>query len=883
MARRGRFGRSETGASNLSATIASLVRQQKQEEEKLLLEAYYSQIPYEGGEVPTLQDIIDFYNNTASMSGVSESSPEYQAYFQKINDITNYDIKRTYNQLIADFNQGKGENYEELVSFLADRATTSTDQQDLDSYAAGLDDATNAFIRFKGESLKRGEITARDYQAITLNALQSLEPGSDAYTSAIYDAMQYEWSSESDKWSKRVTAGTATASQFAAWSERFGKRVLNSGISKNSDLFLTISATTANQTGGGAGASSKKKLGKISNNLNAIFTEASATLQIDTGAQDYTDIAGLSDSDILKKMTKHPEVFASLWEFMDDNPGYTSPALERLGIETGDDGRVWLDKQLKVGFYEAQISGEDEDEWYAVNTTNGSLSTLDDFAVASTKWVKDKTAASGNEVLLAYYNNQWKDYLNGVKSIYGVAPKAWATESQLSYFNAERNAANGNVTGEVRTLSGLNNEQVDLDWANFPDTETRSLAVQNGQAVLVWDPAERTFTYDGVQAKAAGLKDGSYQYVTFAKVGGKVIGYTVSVRGVSIEDANGTVQAYRYELPSGKVLVVNTEGKVIQSPNIERSGEGFVVGKDGLGAVGDYAPNNDITPLLTNKNMPFDANDPEARRALIQTGQQIEEPTYDPDVLDQAAAVFEVASGALDDGSLSNGGGVGAINSVANEIRAKEIELSAAAETVEGKAQIATLRGNTQVAEGWNWVLQNQDKVQLVNGVPQLKPEYANQPPVSPRVSSPAEKLGIAALGPLGTVANAFSFLSQPNIGLDLVAAQEKIMTPEQKALRTTQVAATPQAQQYQATGYPSGLNTFFRNIGADQPQASRPMTGLSTYLGMQATVTPVIPPAPRPTMPPAPTPRITPVKTFTPLEIQQSLVDFRAGERNMK
>lgn len=881
MARRGRFGRSETGASNLSATIASLVRQQKQEEEKLLLEAYYSQIPYEGGNVPTLQDVIDFYKNTASMSGVSESSPEYQAYFQKINDITNYDIKRTYNQLIADFNQGKGENYQELVNFLANRATTSTDQDDLDSYAAGLDDATNAFIRFKGEALKRGEITAKDYQAITLNALQALEPGSEAYTSAIYDAMLYEWTSESDKWSKRVTAGTATASQFAAWSKRFGQRVLDSGISKNSDLFLTISATTANQTGGGPGASAKKKLGKISTNLNAVFTEASAELGIDVGAQDFTDIAGLSDSDILKKMTKHPEVFASLWEFMDDNPGYTSPALERLGIETGDDGRVWLDKQLKVGFYEAQIAGEDEDEWYAVNTTNGSISTLDDFAVASNKWVKDKTAASGNEVLLAYYNDQWKDYLNGVKSIYGVAPKVWATESQQAYFDAERNAANGRFTEETRTLSGLNNDQVDLDWKNFADTEARSLAVQNGQGVLVWDPAERTFAYDGVQA--AGLKEGSYQYVTFAKVDGKVIAYTVSVRGVPILNTDGNTEAYRYELPSGKVVVANTDGKVIQNPNIERSGEGFVVGDGGLGLVGDYAPNNDITPLLTKKNMPFDANDPEARRALIQTGQQIEEPTYDPATLEQAAAVFAVASAALDDESLANGGGAGAINSVANEIRAGQIESSPEADTVEGKAKIAELRGDTKVAEGWNWVLQNQDKVQLVNGVPQLKPEYANQPPVSPRVSSPAEKLGIAALGPLGTIANAFSFLAQPNIGMELTAAQEKIMTPEQKALRATQVAATPQAQQYQATGYPSGVNTFFRNIGGDQPQANRTITGLSTYLGMQATVTPVIPPAPRPTMPPAPAPKITPVKKFTPLEIQQSLVEFRAGERNMK
>lgn len=891
MARRGRFGRSETGASNLSATIASLVSQQKQAEEKLILEAYYSQIPYEGGNVPTLDDIIRFYEESASMSGISRENPEYQAYFQKINDITNYDIKRTYNQLVADFNQSNGENYEELLDFLTNRATTSTNQDDLDAFVDGLDNATNAFIRFKGEALKRGEITAKDYQSITLGALEALEPGSEAYNSAIYDAFLYEWSSESDKWSKRVTAGTASASQFASWSKRFGQRVLDSGISKNSDLFLTIQATTANQTGGGPGASAKKKLTKMASNLNAVFTEAAAELGIDIGAQDYTDLAGLSDNDILKKMSKHPEVFASLWEFMDDNPGYTSPALERLGIATGDDGRVWLQKNLENGFYEAQIAGEDEDEWYAANTTNGSISTLDDFAVASRKWIKDKTAASGNEILLAHYNNEWRKYLTGTKSIYGVAPKGWVTEAQQSYFDAELNAAFGRFNENTRTLSGLQDPNVDLDWVNFDETDTRSEAVKNGQAVLVWDPAERTFTYDGVQA--GGLDLGSYQYVTFSKIDGKVVAYTVSVRGVGITNKDGNTEAYRYELPSGKILVIDTNGKVLTGSDLERSDQGFTFGKDGKGQVGDYAPNHDTTPLLTGKNMPFDYQDPEARRALIQTGQVIGQPGYNPDDLDQAAAAFALASGALDEGSFRNGGGAGSITKISNEIKATEIENSPAADTVEGKAQIAELRGDTTQAEGWKWVLNNADKVQLVNGVPQLKPEYANQVGGANTAGLLGGPAGAAAaagagFGPLGAAigfvggALAGAITGGQNIGMELTAAQEKIMTPEQKTLRAARVAQTPQAQQYQTTGYPAAGGLFFRNINNVSQQASKPITGLSTYLGMQATVKPTLPPPPSPTMPPAPAPKITPVKKFTPQDIQKSLIDFRAGEKSI-
>ena len=163
MARRGRFGRSETGASNLSATIASLVRQQKQEEEKMLLEAYYSEIPYAGGNVPTLADVIKFYEESASMSGISQDSADYQAYFQKINDVTNYDIKRQYGNLIDEFNNSDGANYQQVLEFISGRAQTSTNQDDLTEYAAAVESTTTSFLRYQGEALKRREITPKEY------------------------------------------------------------------------------------------------------------------------------------------------------------------------------------------------------------------------------------------------------------------------------------------------------------------------------------------------------------------------------------------------------------------------------------------------------------------------------------------------------------------------------------------------------------------------------------------------------------------------------------------------------------------------------------------------------------------------------------------------
>ena len=60
MARRGRFGRAESGAGNLSSVIQNLIRQQKAEEERLLLQAFYAGTAL-FGKIPTIADVTKFY------------------------------------------------------------------------------------------------------------------------------------------------------------------------------------------------------------------------------------------------------------------------------------------------------------------------------------------------------------------------------------------------------------------------------------------------------------------------------------------------------------------------------------------------------------------------------------------------------------------------------------------------------------------------------------------------------------------------------------------------------------------------------------------------------------------------------------------------------
>lgn len=890
MARRGRFGRSETGASNLSATIASLVRQQKEAEERLFLEAYYSEIPY-NGSIPTISDVLAFYDNIASLIGAEPGTDEYQAIFQKKNDINNYDIKRTYNQLIQDFNQSDGANYKELISFLGNRATTSTNQDDLNDYAAGVNEATSAYIRFQGESLVRGEITAKEYQQLTLEGLAALEPGSDAYQTAIYDSLQYEWTTESRKWSNKVTNGTATASQFAAWGKSFGNRVLQSGISKESDLYISIGATVANQSGG-SGDGSEKKLSRLANNLNDVFIAASTQLGIEIKGNITDILTGSNDTDVLDRMAEQPQVFAALFEFMDDNPGYTNPILTKLGIETGDDGRAWLDKNLRVGLYEAQIAGKDVDKWTGANRTNGSLSSLDEFTLASSKWIADKIAASGDKQLLSYYNNEWKKYLATAKtglyleeSIYGSAPTQWATEGQVSLYLAEVDAAFGNSSPGTQTISGTLDERVDDDWANFDSNDEESKALSSGAAVLLYDKETDSYTYEGVQA--AGLSKGSYQYVEMMNVGGKIIGRTISVRGVPIQDKNGAIVAYRYELDGNVIKVIDTEGFEIPAPTIERSGDGFVTGRDGLGVQGLAAPTYSIDKLMTKNNVPFNPQDPEERRALILAGGDPNTVGYDPAYLDAAAIAYDQAKGGLGQETLfesdPNNVSSGQIIEISNRLKADKIARSPRSQTFEGKLEIANLLGNSTQAEGYKFFVDNSDKIATIDGIPQLKPEFANQP-TGGALGGPAGAAIGAGFGPVSAAAafiggSILGAVGSENLEMQVTAAQEKILTPEQKAARAKKSLGSPQYQSYQRTGYPAVTNTFLRNIPAP---ANQTMTGASTYLGTQATVIPVMPPPPSISVAARPRPK-TPRQVFTTAQTQQSFNTFRSGERNMK
>jgi hypothetical protein len=895
MARRGRFGRAEAGSSNLSSLIQQLIREQKAAEERILLDSFYGGTALYGS-VPTLSDVIDFYKDLANLGGFEEDSMEYQALLQKIDAATNFDSDEEYKDLIADFETGFGENYDQLMGFLNGRATSSTNQDALDKYAQEKNVAASKYINFRGQDLVAGFITQEEFRSLSNSVIDSIPEGDPIRARTLVDSYTFEWNALSKQYKDRVDGGTMSEAQYIKWAKEFRSSMVAAGVPETGGLFDTVGATIKNfqeSLGGGRGAAAETRLSKLTGDLNSLYLSV-AGIGIDVGVSGFEDIAGAGEFDTLGAMAKNPEVLASLFDYMDNNPGYSNPALARLGIESGDEGRVWLDKALKNGLYESQIANKDIDKWKGATNTNGSLSALDDFALASTKWMADKASAMGDPTLLSFYNNEWKKYVAGMetglqleKSIYGSIPLNGWTQEQIPFLLAEQQAAFGSSSAETKTISGFLDERADQDWANFNTTDQEAINLQTGAAVLVYDPVTKGYKYDGVQA--SGLSKGSYQYVEFIEVGGKVIARTISVRGVEVKDSNGAVVAYRYELPGDKVKVIDTKGYVIDAPTIERSGEGFVVGKDGLGAQGKVAPDKDyskLTPEGRGINLDFDPSDPEQRRALIAT-QGISEDTYR-----QAAAAFDAAKPGLGQETLYAGPATPSsadLIAEANEVAAQRVENSPRGQTIEGKIEVANFRGETTRAEGYQFILDNQDKITMVNGLPQLRPEYANQAAgaanagaqvgagIGAVVGAPfAGGLAIPAFAAVGGLLG--GTLGRENIEMDVIAAQEKILTPEQKAKRAKRVSETPQFKQYEQTGYPAGASTFFRNMpNPNVQQAPR----ISPYLATQATISPAPSPLPARVSVPRPRPK-TPRVSFSPGQITQSLVDFRKGEREM-
>ncbi len=872
MARRGRFGRAEAGSSNLSSLIQQLIREQKAAEERLLLEAFYNGTSLYGS-VPSIQDVISFYEDLADLGGFEENSLEYQALLQKIQAANNFDIKRDYNQLMSDFEQSGGANYDQVIGFLNGRAQDSTDQGDLEAYQSAVSETQKAYVGYRGNDLVAGLITAEDYRSLTQGVISGMDPNDPLRGQLVSTAFNYEWSAEKSKWDNRLVAGTVTLNQYVNWVKGFRQDLLSNGISKDSDIFTQTLAAAARAKksygggGGGAADPAKLRLNETKDEMSSVYTLA-ASLVGGGEEEDRTVQEILEGKDVTKSLMNNPGLMLQFAEFLDSNPFYSNPALEKLGIKDSESLYTWLQGSIESGYYDAQVieingGASESDDWFNLAVTNGAASGLAQFDYASTKWLKDQANAKDNDVLLGYYNEQWRNYLNGATSIYGSIPTNIPAEYQ-GYLINEINGANGRATNGP-TLTGTVNRGQEINWDNIAITESNRENLRNGKGVNEWNEKTGSFVY--VDGKAGnGVDKGQYQYVAFEKVGGEVVAYTVSLIGAKIVDQDGKqIVGHRYIRPDGTIIAIDLSGNEIAADGLQSVGGDFKVGKDGVKTTGDKAKTYDLSGLQKSSAIPFNAADPEERRAMILAGMDPVTGLFDPNDLRAAANAYAVAAGSLDDNAAKSAEAeYGEIFARGDLIEADQIEASPEGNTIEGKLKIATLKGESDRANALNFIANNRDKlVQVGPNDWRFKPGQNTSPsPVNAQTLMAGPAAAGAALGlgfgPVGVAVGAIggSILGllggQETPDLQMLRISEQAKTNAEKEEERKRGFAAQNAQQYQQTGYAGGSNSlFFRNIPSAAPKnipfASPSSGGVSPYLSLQSTPTPKPPGVPKP------------------------------------
>ena len=719
MARRGRFTSPNSGGQNLTALITSLLRERNSAEEQALLNAYRTGTAYNGA-VPTADDIQAFYDQWASASGYTPGSLEYQAIFQKKSDLNNYDLKKQFNALISTFNTTDGSNYQDIIEFLGNEAQTSTDPNDLADYANSIETTTSAYLKYQGQRLIRGELTAAEYQKITLESLKVLDPGSVAYKNAIYDAFQYEWNAEATKWSNRVKAGTATNAQFRSWANGFKSRMAGSGISKDSDLYTSVSASIAQASLAVGDSPTNTRLNKTLADLNSVFSLA----QVQIGGVEIPveDIMG-DTKNVLKNLTKNPDLMGLYAEWIDSNKGSISPTLTALGITDGASFRQWFQDTLDSGINDAQAvtaagGNANWDDWTAAARSNGALTTFDEFAVASSKHARDVASANGDDSLIDFYDNEYRKFLappvpGEKKSYYGERPALDGLyDQQFAVVQNEANAMGGSYAEGSLTLTGALNGG-EPTWSNVQLTSENAAALSSGAAVRVWNKETGQFTTE--PPRAAGAAQGSYQYVSFTLLpDGTKVPSVVSVTGKKTVASDGTtLTGYIFELPNGKTYGVNPSGDAYELTGaIPVSGTDYQIddfADFGTSTTDGKLPLIDTTPFIRQgaNAGAFNPEDREARRAaLTQYG-------VDAADLDAAAQLALTVAPGLDPTARTGIEAASkALTAQSIDLRASALESSAA--NVDQLVEAAGLRSNPAAAQYNTYVKPNMDKYEEV-------------------------------------------------------------------------------------------------------------------------------------------------------------------------
>lgn len=184
MARRGRFGRSNSGTTNLSSFIRSLAQQNLNMQQSALFQAFYDGTPYDG-KVPTLSDLQEF---TDARIAESDGSAANISYYQNLmSNAQKYQVGKTWDSLKKEYDATGGANFTAVVAFLQGEGSKD--------YGSNLPSYVNNYVDQISNDLKMGNISVDQYNSLSQNALSVVAGDPNNYGDARFNVMMglYEY------------------------------------------------------------------------------------------------------------------------------------------------------------------------------------------------------------------------------------------------------------------------------------------------------------------------------------------------------------------------------------------------------------------------------------------------------------------------------------------------------------------------------------------------------------------------------------------------------------------------------------------------------------------------------------------------------------------
>ena len=427
MARRGRFG-NPSGGSNLAITIQNMLRQKKAQEEQLLLQRFRN------GQA-TLAEVQSFYNDWTSSAGYSPDSVDYKQIQQSIEDAKNQNLIFRYNDFSAEFDSTNGANYKDVMDFLNNEATTSTDSQNRQSFEAQKQKITTGYIQGAKSRLLSGEMTVDQFKAdLAANFDSAFPPGDESAKTARYDALTAEYDAMISLFNNRITANLPGAySGLQSFIKTFQKDLISYGINPKSGLYGRSQADAVTAGSGAKTAAATPSISRAnssSDKIGAILAELQKTGQ--------TGLVALTDQDIKAGKTygagdlmNDPGIVAKIVRLVDTGVIPMPQGLINMGITDTSQLSNTIDHLVR-SYSSNVISAATIDSRYSTAAIGarilasqvGVTTGVDEFRDALGRYTDDIHAAQvrGDDVAMGLAMHAWGEYLNRRGSKYGTLP-----------------------------------------------------------------------------------------------------------------------------------------------------------------------------------------------------------------------------------------------------------------------------------------------------------------------------------------------------------------------------------------------------------------------------------------------------------------------------